>query len=52
MRVWPIVATASGGVLLGTLTGKKLLGWIPEDVFRKIVSGLLVVLGIAIFVSS
>jgi len=51
MHVWPIVATASGGVLLGTLTGKRLLGWIPEDVFRKIVSSLLVVLGIAILIS-
>src|SRR5689334_2479559 len=51
LRVWPIVATASGGVLLGTLTGKRLLGWIPEAVFRKIVSGLLVALGIAILIS-
>jgi uncharacterized membrane protein YfcA len=49
--VWPIVATASGGVLLGTLTGKKLLGWIPEEVFRRMVSGLLVALGIAILIS-
>jgi len=49
--VWPIVATASGGVLLGTLTGKKLLGWIPEDVFRRMVSGLLVALGVAILIS-
>jgi uncharacterized membrane protein YfcA len=51
LRVWPIVATACGGVLLGTLTGKRLLGWIPESVFRKIVSGLLVALGIAILIS-
>jgi len=27
-----------------------LLGWIPEAVFRRIVSALLVALGIAIFV--
>jgi uncharacterized membrane protein YfcA len=48
---WPIVATACGGVLLGTLTGKTLLGWIPETKFRRIVSGLLVALGIAILLS-
>jgi uncharacterized membrane protein YfcA len=51
LSVWPIVATACGGVLLGTLTGKKLLGWIPEETFRKIVSGLLIALGAAILIS-
>jgi uncharacterized membrane protein YfcA len=48
---WPIVAVACGGVLLGTLAGKKLLGWIPEERFRRIVSGLLVVLGVAILIT-
>ena len=51
LDVWPIVATASAGVLLGSLTGKKLLGWIPEAVFRRMVSGLLVALGAAILLS-
>ena len=51
LAVWPIVATACGGVLLGTLTGKTLLGWIPEEMFRRIVSGLLVALGIVILIS-
>jgi hypothetical protein len=51
LGVWPIVATACGGVLLGTLTGKKLLGWIPEETFRRMVSGLLVALGVAIMIS-
>jgi len=47
---WPIVAIASTGVLAGTLLGKLLLGWIPENIFRRIVSALLVALGVAIFV--
>lgn len=51
LGVWPIVATASAGVLLGTLAGKTLLGWIPEAVFRRMVSGLLVALGAAILIS-
>jgi len=51
VAVWPIVATACGGVLLGTLAGKKLLGWIPEAIFRRLVSGLLVALGVAILLS-
>ena len=50
VAAWPVVAVASGGVLAGTLTGKLLLGWIPEATFRRIVSALLVALGIAIFV--
>ena len=50
LGAWPIVLIASSGVLAGTLMGKFLLGWIPEGVFRRIVSALLVALGIAIFV--
>jgi uncharacterized membrane protein YfcA len=50
LAAWPIVAVASAGVLAGTLLGKTILGWIPEAIFRRIVSALLVALGIAIFV--
>ncbi len=50
LAAWPIVVVASAGVLAGTLLGKILFGWIPEAVFRRIVSALLVALGIAIFV--
>lgn len=50
LQAWPVVAIASAGVLAGTLLGKVLLGWIPEALFRRIVSALLVALGIAIFV--
>jgi uncharacterized protein len=50
LNAWTIVAIASTGVLAGTLLGKLLLGWIPENIFRRIVSALLVALGIAIFV--
>ena len=51
LRAWPVVAIASGGVLAGTLLGKLLLGWISEPLFRRIVSALLVALGIAIFMA-
>ena len=50
LAAWPIVVVASAGVLAGTLLGKILFGWIPEALFRRIVSALLVALGIAIFV--
>jgi uncharacterized membrane protein YfcA len=34
-------------VILGTFLGKSLLGRVPENVFRRLVAGLLIVLGIA-----
>ncbi len=51
LGLWPIVGTACAGVLLGTLSGKQLLGWIPEAIFRRMVSALLMALGLAIVIS-
>ena len=50
LTAWRIVAVAGAGVLLGTLLGKRIFGWIPEPIFRRIVSALLVALGIAIVI--
>ena len=47
---WEIVTIATIGVLAGTIFGKALLGRIPETIFRRIVSAMLVLLGIAILV--
>ncbi|HSP33014.1 MAG TPA: sulfite exporter TauE/SafE family protein [Thermoanaerobaculia bacterium] len=52
LTVWPIIATAITGVVLGTLLGRSVLGRIPERWFRRIVSALLVVLGIAVLLST
>ena len=51
LPLWPVVLTASVGVMVGTFFGKTIFGKIDEIVFRRIVSGLLVALGIAIIVS-
>lgn len=51
MNVWPIIATAIAGVVLGTFLGRTILGRIPERYFRRIVSALLVVLGLAVLFS-
>jgi uncharacterized membrane protein YfcA len=48
---WPLLAAATTGVLLGTVTGKRIFGRIPEALFRRFVSGLLVALGVAILIS-
>ena len=43
--IWPLIAIATVGALIGTLAGVKLLGAIPERVFRRIVAVLLLALG-------
>jgi uncharacterized membrane protein YfcA len=49
-EVWPLVAVATAGVLLGTIVGRSTLRRVPEPVFRTIVSSLLLVLGIGLLV--
>jgi len=38
-------------VLLGTLAGRTLLGRIPEKLFRRIVAGLILILGVTMLVT-
>jgi hypothetical protein len=47
--LWPSIAIASIGVLVGTLIGGRLLRSIPERLFRRVVSLLVLGLGIALF---
>ena len=47
---WPLAAIATAGVVVGTLSGKWMLRRIPEKVFRLIVSGIILALGIWMFV--
>jgi uncharacterized membrane protein YfcA len=46
LAVWPLVAWATAGALIGTLLGERLLRWIPEHIFRRLVSALILVLGL------
>lgn len=43
---WPLIGVLTAGVLAGTLFGERLLHRTPEPVFRRIVSGLVLALGI------
>ena len=43
--IWPLVLTATGGVVIGTAAGTRLLGWIPRPLFRRVIAVLLIVLG-------
>lgn len=48
----PVWLTLCGGATLGTLVGVPLLGRIPEPVYRRLVGGLLLVLGMSLLVAS
>ncbi|MGI8960575.1 MAG: TSUP family transporter [Bryobacteraceae bacterium] len=50
VATWPVVLAAVLGVLVGTLIGERVLRWIPEKLFRKVVSAILLVIGILLLV--
>ena len=50
LSAWPLMLATTVGVVAGTLIGKRLLGWIPERIFRLLVSGIVLVLGLWMFV--
>ena len=45
LAIWPLVAVATAGVVIGTLTGMRLLPRVPEPAFRRVVAVLLLALG-------
>jgi uncharacterized protein len=44
--IWPLVLTATGGVVIGTAFGTRILGSVPQQVFRRVIAGLLMILGV------
>lgn len=46
LSIWPLIAIATVGVVVGTLTGMRLLTLVPERLFRPLVALLLLALGI------
>ena len=51
LRYWPLILAATAGAVIGTPLGIRVLARVPERVFRRIVSVLLLVLGVAMIVS-
>jgi uncharacterized membrane protein YfcA len=43
---WPVLIAATLGALIGTVVGERVLRRIPEPVYRRIVSGLVLALGV------
>jgi uncharacterized membrane protein YfcA len=50
-EVWELVLIATAGVLVGTVAGAYVLRRIPETLFQRAVSALILALGAAMFVS-
>lgn len=46
LQIWPLILLMSLGTMIGTLAGTRLLAWIPEALFKKLVSGIILMLGI------
>jgi len=46
LSIWPLILIASIGVLIGTEFGIWVFGKIPERLFKKIVSGMILLIGI------
>ena len=44
--IWPLVILATGGVVIGTAFGTRILGWVPRWIFRRIIAVLLLMLGV------
>lgn len=45
LTIWPSIAIATAGVVLGTLVGRRSLKRIPETLFRRLLAALLAALG-------
>jgi uncharacterized protein len=44
-RLWPVLLVATTGAIVGTLIGEKVLRRIPEPIYRRVVSAMLLALG-------
>lgn len=48
LEIWPVVLLAIIGVVVGTLAGERILRKIPEPLFRRIVSIIILALGVGL----
>jgi uncharacterized membrane protein YfcA len=49
---WPYVSAATVGVVVGTLAGERLLRRIPEETFRQVISGIILILGVTLLITA
>jgi uncharacterized membrane protein YfcA len=46
INLWPVLLAATAGTVVGTLAGQRVLSRIPEPIYRRVVAGLVLVLGV------
>ncbi len=46
LELWPVIVVAAIGVVVGTLVGGRVLRRIPESIFRRVVSAIILALGV------
>jgi uncharacterized membrane protein YfcA len=46
LGLWPLIVVAAVGVVVGTLLGGRVLRRIPETIFRRVVSAIILALGV------
>ena len=47
LEIWPLLLLATIGVIVGTIAGERVLRRIPQSIFRRLVSIIILVLGIS-----
>lgn len=50
LSAWPAIVAGAIGVVFGTLAGERLLRRIPEELFRRVVSAILLAIGVYLLV--
>jgi uncharacterized membrane protein YfcA len=50
--LWPLLALATAGVVLGTLLGERFLRRVPQAMFRRLVAALVLLLGLFMLVKA
>jgi uncharacterized membrane protein YfcA len=45
-RIWPLVLTATVAVVVGTALGAPVLGRLPQQMFRRVIAVVLIILGL------
>jgi uncharacterized protein len=51
VAIWPLILAATVGVVIGTVSGTRILGRVPQRIFRRVIAVLLMVLGVYMMVT-
>ncbi len=49
--IWPLVLTATVAVVVGTALGARVLGRLPQQLFRRVIAVLLIILGLTMAIA-